>query len=178
MHDSKVPCLYHLFYCGKGVIFHVLKCTFVPFLPAPPSCTYEVSIFRATGGWSECGMHDYCLLYLKRGVVLHVISSCAQVPRGCYTPYTAVLSATTPCTLVDVDAGAAANRIMRNSWLHCILFHMRLPTGNRYPIYTVILSRLLRYGPQSDSILEARTPHVRTAPLLHGECNAHTPNRL
>ena len=108
-------------------------------------------------------MHDSCLLYLKRGVVLRVISSCAQVPRGCYTPYTAVLSATTPCTLVDVDAGAAANRIMRNSWLHCILFHIRLPTGNRYPIYTVILQYRDYYA-----MARSRIRYLRQGRLMCG----------
>ena len=139
------------------VIFPVLECTFIPFLPAPLPCSYEVSIFRAAGGWSDYGMHDSCLLYLKRGVVLRVISPSTQVARGGYTPYTTVLPASTPCTFVD-DAGATAATIMRNSWLYCISLR-HAPVGNRYPIYTVILSRLLRYGPQSDSILEPRTPY-------------------
>ena len=103
-------------------------------------------------------MHDSCLLYLKRVVVLRVISSCAQVKRGCYTPYTAVLPASTPCTLVHVDAGATANTIMRNSWRYCILFHVHLLLIVT-PSTRVILSRLLRYGLQSDSILEPRTPY-------------------
>ena len=57
--------------------------------------------------------------------MLRVISSCSQEARGCYTPYTIVLPASTPCTVVD-DAGATAATIMRNSWLHCILFDMHL----------------------------------------------------
>ena len=83
--------------------------------------------------------------------MLRVISSCAKVTRGCYTPYTAVLTASTPCTLVDVDAGATAATIMRNSWLYCILFYMHLlaivtpSTQSYYRDYYAMARSRIRY---------------------------------
>ena len=103
-----------------------------------------------------------------------VLSSCAQLSRGCYTPYTAVLPSEHVMQFGRRSRGrySCHNHAEQSAILHSL---PHAPVGNRYPIYTAILSRLLRRGPQSDSILEPRTPRVRTAPQLHGECDTHFP---